>query len=78
MSYEKPECDCGEDLIYFSQHFYDIRRKIRKDGQLYKYRNLFAHGGFMHERLICEKCSDAYEVDMDSKGRIFKGEKIDM
>ncbi|WP_064199050.1 hypothetical protein [Brevibacillus brevis] len=77
MAYEKPRCDCGEELFHFDQVVYSEERGIRRDGKL-KAKVLFrgiegsysAHGAFLY----CNHCRNQYDYDFDEKDRIIRDE----
>ncbi|EOO44222.1 hypothetical protein CN553_12710 [Bacillus cereus] len=68
-SYEKPMCDCGEELVFQVEEYVSATYKIKKDGRLSKKRKYEPTGTLVNwGRLYCQKCGNSYEYDYDLKG----------
>lgn len=73
MTYQKPRCDCGEELLYcvdeVSTNFYKITNKGEEGKRKYdSLPSTLAHG----QRLYCGECQEYYEFDYDDQGRIIR------
>ncbi|MED0676971.1 hypothetical protein ABEV55_12300 [Aneurinibacillus thermoaerophilus] len=78
MAYQKPTCECGEELIYWTQKGYTEESKILKSGKIAK-RPYHVYGNEMlvWDRLKCNRCYGEYHIEHDSSGRVIRGEKWD-
>lgn len=77
MVYQTPKCDCGHDLVWWSQPVYAERYRINKNGKKAKNpikRATFYEGETVNERLECYECFKEYDFDFDEKGRIIRGD----
>ncbi|WP_199426949.1 hypothetical protein [Thermaerobacillus caldiproteolyticus] len=76
MIYEKPKCDCGEELIYYECRSTEYLFKIRKDGEIYK--KPFSNSGdhFEYSGLKCVKCDICYHPELSSDGKLIRGERV--
>lgn len=77
MVYEKPKCDCGAELVWWSQPTYTDMYRITKNGK--KAKRAYSHhyeGEGPEERLICsnQTCLDDYDFDFDEKDRVVRGD----
>ena len=70
---KKPMCDCGGELLIYTEEIQKLYRKINKDGRK-SIRVIDTNDGDnnVYERLRCNKCSMEYWFDEDDKGRIVK------
>ncbi|HDR6957837.1 MULTISPECIES: hypothetical protein [Bacillus cereus group] len=67
--YEKPMCDCGEELVFQVEEYAEVTYKIKKDGKLSKIRKFKPIGmSVNYGRLHCQKCGNSYEYDYDLEG----------
>lgn len=69
VKYEKPKCDCGEDLVVHYVDYVQYEQKIKKDGTLYKKKDVMGDN-VRHsvDILYCKKCMNSYESDWDLYG----------
>lgn len=74
MSYKKPICDCGEELVIRQEVVYEDETKITANGEKYKKsKTMFVIDYLNWERLHCIKCGKEYEYELDEKQRIIRG-----
>ncbi|MFW9879634.1 MAG: hypothetical protein ACFFG0_41695 [Candidatus Thorarchaeota archaeon] len=79
--YQKPKCDCGEELILKEEVIYLESRKINANGEASKRSSKdFFYGGHNGVSwLECPKCRNEYNIDMHlggkHEGKYFRGEK---
>ncbi|MNZ96470.1 hypothetical protein D3C78_1156630 [compost metagenome] len=75
LAYEKPKCDCGDDLIYWVQEAVTVTRNITKAGKIGKHENVerVGEGSGNLSRLSCPSCGKEYEWDFDEKDRVVRG-----
>lgn len=75
MTYQKPTCDCGNDLIISEvlsvEHIY----KVRDEGVPYKYPSSSSNS-HSYSNLYCEECQVSYSIDYDEKGRLLRGDTV--
>lgn len=79
MVYQKPKCDCGTDLIWWSQPVFTVRYHINKNGK--KAKNPIKlgksyEGETVYERLTCVNCDKEYEIEFDDRDRIIRGAEM--
>jgi hypothetical protein len=74
MSYKKPKCDCGEELIFWSQPVYTVVHFINTNGKKSKRTLMDYAGEGIYERLKCEECDKEYDFEFDEKDRVIRGE----
>lgn len=72
--YKKPKCDCGEELVYWTQPVQTLVYKINKSGRKAKKpcRNGILIEGCV-DRLVCDKCESEYDIEFDEKSRVIRG-----
>lgn len=76
MSYNKPVCECGEELELISINRVITRSKIVKSGVKSRKEYPWVKS-FVDEHLRCFVCSKTYKVKYnDYKTRMFRGEII--
>lgn len=78
MKYEKPKCDCGEELVVSRDKYITVQFKINKSGTeaqkpFYQTKLGFNEEGFI--ALVCPKCNTAYNFIVDHN-RIYREEKL--
>lgn len=81
MAYQKPMCECGEELVYEVEKIVTLQYKIKKDGRRYAKPIIdrYASNGYTDGfgRLVCPECSAKYEYNMFFKdGRFIRDEQI--
>lgn len=74
MAYEKPKCECGEDLYHWSQPIYTRIVAITKRGKFSKIEDLEYQHANTWDRLKCLECYSEYWIDYDEKDRVIRGE----
>ena len=74
MKYEKPKCECGEELIILEHTMHTTNnRKIKTDGRLAE-RNFGETATEVHAvELNCPSCCNSYEIEFDKGGRVLRG-----
>jgi hypothetical protein len=82
MKYEKPKCDCREELYIYSWREREDYYKITKDGRMSSKPFIIgtdhanpSHWGFLE----CLKCGNKYEIDWNKNifnGKYLRGELI--
>lgn len=77
MSYKKPVCDCGKELVWWEQAVYTETYKISQFGLKTK-KKVYSmpEGALNYQRLHCIDCGSEYEIKEDGKGRIIRGELL--
>lgn len=76
MSYQKPICDCGKDLLFDVCRVVNRSYKVNRNGEPYKNPTRTYEGEVDTQVLYCFECSTTFSVDNDDKNRIVKGDKI--
>lgn len=72
--YEKPKCDCGEKLLYWTQPVQTLLYKINKNGRQAKNPCSYGVSGEgCIDRLICNTCDSEYDIEFDEKSRVIRG-----
>jgi hypothetical protein len=77
MKYEKPKCNCGEELIYVTTAVYQVDYKITNNGVRYIYP--FYKGSSYTDgcaELRCQKCGNRYESDFQNH-KIYCGKEVE-
>ncbi|GAV11414.1 hypothetical protein [Paenibacillus sp. NAIST15-1] len=75
MTYSKPKCHCGTELVHSLEYIYREDRRISLNGQPLKNKcnkpleDLVPYDD-PHEYLRCPECYFRYEMDYDEQGRI--------
>lgn len=73
--YKKPVCDCGTELVWWSQPTYTVIYQINQNGQKSKRPlRMWYEGEEPFERLQCPECGTEYKIEYDEKGRILRGD----
>ena len=74
-AYNRPICNCGGELIIYSEEVHKLYRKINKDGKKSK-RVIDTNDGDnnVYNRLRCEECGLEFWYDEDKNGRIIKSD----
>ncbi|WP_297419125.1 hypothetical protein [Clostridium sp.] len=73
MSYQKPVCECGNELTITAVYSCDILWKINKNGKKSK-EHTFSPSSYDGEHLECI-CGAMYYLEIDGNGRIIRGEE---
>ncbi|QVK19721.1 hypothetical protein KHQ81_15855 (plasmid) [Mycoplasmatota bacterium] len=75
--YQKPVCDCGEELVYINNQFKQTRRRVTKDGKISK-NILGTHYNSTDdpEYLCCLECGKTYNYLYDDEYRIVRGGEL--
>jgi hypothetical protein len=73
LAYEKPKCECGNELFLYTQSVYGEITKVTNRGKLFKKQRSYYERGGVDARLRCGDCWREYEIDHDSKERIVRG-----
>lgn len=77
MPYEKPRCDCGEELVLCADvvvtKFYKITKIGKESKRVYDTLPTEMING---TRLQCEECLAIYDYSFDKKERIIRNEQI--
>lgn len=71
MKYEKPKCDCGEELVIWKSYLVLKKWTIKKNGKMSKYPIIMDENSESGLTLKCLKCDKEYwyqEID----GRIYR------
>lgn len=77
MIYEKPKCDCGNELVLISYESRAVLTKIKKNGEEYSKPFKKEKPGTLEiNNLYCLDCDIEYMYYEDREGRIIKGEKL--
>jgi hypothetical protein len=69
MTYQKPICDCGEELVLQVNAVVEVEYKINKDGRLSKKRK--QNSGLQEQGwgwLYCYKCGNHYDYNYSFRG----------
>lgn len=72
MFYEKPKCDCGEELFLYEEMVFLLETKINKNGILSKKSKRSTEMNHNVPRLRCGTCFKEWNFDKDREGRIIK------
>lgn len=75
MAYEKPKCECGDELAYWSQPIYTRIMDITKRGKLAKKEYLSYDDEYVWARLRCFSCDSEYWIEYDEKERLIRGDE---
>ena len=69
MKYEKPKCECGEELVFEKELVYTQYYKITKDGKIYEkpFQKTDCYRTGSIGILICLKCGNEYEWTMQKE-----------
>ncbi len=72
---KKPMCDCGGELLIYTEEVHKLYWKINKDGKKSK-RFIDRNDGDnnIYDRLRCSECGMEFWYDEDDEGRIIKGD----
>lgn len=73
MAYMKPKCTCGKDLQYAGKAY--VILDVKRDGRISRY-DPYISPTDDGVRLWCRVCDKNYELIIDSKERIFRGNRI--
>jgi len=84
MTYRKPTCNCGEELVYSTEIVFLVEKTISKTGRMskrVKKTNVSELGvydsiGLPIEKLACKKCFSRYVCEYDDKNRVIRGKVI--
>lgn len=69
MTYQKPICDCGEELVFHCIESGDVEYKIKKDGTLVKKgKSIGIRQQDNWGCLFCPKCLNTYEYNYAFRG----------
>ncbi|MWV44844.1 hypothetical protein GRF59_14580 [Paenibacillus sp. HJL G12] len=70
--YQKPNCECGSDLVFTQEYFYREQFKISNEGHRVekRLRKTVEDKYILEEYLRCPDCTTRYEFDYDNQGRI--------
>ncbi|MFY0519361.1 hypothetical protein ACOMCU_16260 [Lysinibacillus sp. UGB7] len=73
MEYQKPLCECSEELLVLD-NVHSNNYRITKDGKVSKRKiGKPAKEGWGNE-LFCENCGNVYALDEDEQKRVVRGE----
>jgi hypothetical protein len=79
MAYQKPKCECGNDLIYYTSHSIEVWHDINSSGKIKvkPFKTQVSPMSTQDEILICknEECDNEYVVHWED-GQLIRGSKI--
>lgn len=79
MTNNKPKCDCGSDLIYYTSHSVEVWHEINSNGKIKvkPFKTQSSSLSTQDEILICknEDCSNEYMAHSEN-GKLIRGSKI--
>jgi hypothetical protein len=76
VTYEKPKCDCGRELMVSEMVSFEKFYNIKKDGKPCKKPNDTTKGFIQEGNLWCSKCCETYAIDYDEKDRLIRSDKV--
>lgn len=73
MRYQKPKCDCGEELLFCVDEVITVFYKITQNGEESK-RKFDRMPSVSHQahRLSCPDCNRLYDYSFDEQNRIVR------
>lgn len=74
--YKKPICECGTELVYWTERIYHVHQKINKNGTISKKEEINEQGDGAYDRLYCPECRNQYWPEEDEQGRMIRGEEF--
>lgn len=76
MSYIKPTCNCGQELMIAEMVSLEKFYKVKKDGTRCRKPHETTRGFIIEENFWCSDCFESYAIDLDEKNRLIRSDKV--